>query len=978
MGYDFPFPPNNGQIFTPIGGPTYIWTGQAWQRYGASTGTGLPDAPTDGKQYGRQLSAWTEITVTGHWDTLVGKPPTFPPTLPIAQAGITNLTSDLAEKEDKSAKGTANGYAPLDGAGLVPSVFLPAYVDEVQEYATVAGFPVVGDVTVVYVALDTNKVYRWGGSTYVEISSSPGNTDDVPEGSVNLYHTTTRAAAAAPVQTVNGQVGTVIITKASVGLSNVDNTSDANKPISTATQTAIDAKLTDAPSDGTVYGRRNAAWIVIPGGGGGGLPEAPATGGQVFARQGSTTSWIRSIEYTADFIPLQTRVSNTETKNTEQDGRLTTNEAGITSHGTRLTAVEAINATQTTDISSKVNRSGDIMTGALAVRAGNPGVGLDVPASGGKTGRLAFLDTAGAYVAWIEGDTPTKVMSFNGASGWTWALSGVSVAWADIAGKPATFPPTLPIAVANITFPVGLISQYWRGDKSWQTLDKATVGLNNVDNTSDLNKPPSTATLDALSLRVLKSGDIMTGPLVVNEDFTIAAGDPAFDPASQEVAIAARSDGQMELWWDHGDQHLQFYPNGVVDFPVVPTVGGVPIGGGGGGGSVAIDGSSVMTGALQINLDGYGHIFLDRDDEATFCAIVGRRGTNGRWWMLLGNNDTESGGNAGSDFRIQRHADDGGYLGTPFIINRASGVVDFETTPTVAGTPIGGGGAVAWADITGKPTTFPPTVPIAQANITNLVTDLGNKQALDATLTALAGLNTTAGLVEQTGTDVFTKRLIGVANTTDIPTRANGDARWQTLDATLTALAGLDATAGIVEQTGSDAFTKRAFGVGASTSVPTRADADARYALLAGATMTGALVFPISGTAAATLVNFGTAGTGIFGAASTLNFSTGGTERFRITSADTIFFNRLQATAGAVGAAAIHFGSSNTGFYGSTDIRATIGGNNKMILDATNLTLTTGLVIPAGTVGSMATRAFTVSTSDPTGGADGDIWFKTA
>ena len=68
-------------------------------------------------------------------------------------------------------------------------------------------------------------------------------------------------------------------------------------------------------------------------------------------------------------------------------------------------------------------------------------------------------------------------------------------------------------------------------------------------------------------------------------------------------------------------------------------------------------------------------------------------------------------------------------------------------------------------------------------------------QALDATLTALAGLNTTAGLVEQTGTDVFTKRLIGVANATDIPTRANGDARWQTLDTDLSAIAALTSAA---------------------------------------------------------------------------------------------------------------------------------------------------------------------------------------
>lgn len=38
------------------------------------------------------------------------------------------------------------------------------------------------------------------------------------------------------------------------------------------------------------------------------------------------------------------------------------------------------------------------------------------------------------------------------------------------------------------TISAGTTGQYWRGDKTWQTLDKTAVGLGNVDNTSDAAK----------------------------------------------------------------------------------------------------------------------------------------------------------------------------------------------------------------------------------------------------------------------------------------------------------------------------------------------------------------------------------------------------------------------------------------------------------------------------------------------------------
>jgi hypothetical protein len=45
------------------------------------------------------------------------------------------------------------------------------------------------------------------------------------------------------VSSVNGYTGAVVLTKSDVGLGNVDNVSDANKPVSTATQTALDLKV---------------------------------------------------------------------------------------------------------------------------------------------------------------------------------------------------------------------------------------------------------------------------------------------------------------------------------------------------------------------------------------------------------------------------------------------------------------------------------------------------------------------------------------------------------------------------------------------------------------------------------------------------------------------------------------------------------------------------------------------------------------
>jgi hypothetical protein len=144
----------------------------------------------DGKIADGWLSNAIARLVDLTWGNLIGKPATFPPSSHShPQSEVNGLSSALAAKVDTNDSRLSDARTPTGGAGGVLSGSYP------------------------------NPGFAVDMATQAELDEHTGNTNN-PHG----------------------------VTKAQVGLGNVDNTSDANKPISTAQQTALDAKVTGPAS----------------------------------------------------------------------------------------------------------------------------------------------------------------------------------------------------------------------------------------------------------------------------------------------------------------------------------------------------------------------------------------------------------------------------------------------------------------------------------------------------------------------------------------------------------------------------------------------------------------------------------------------------------------------------------------------------------------------------------------------------------
>lgn len=95
--------------------------------------------------------------------------------------------------------------------GTISADRLPSYVDDVLEFGSISSFPITGEIGKIYIAIDTNKTYRWSGSVYTYITSGA-------------------------VDSVAGRTGVVVLDKSDVGLDLVDNTADSAKNVLSATK----------------------------------------------------------------------------------------------------------------------------------------------------------------------------------------------------------------------------------------------------------------------------------------------------------------------------------------------------------------------------------------------------------------------------------------------------------------------------------------------------------------------------------------------------------------------------------------------------------------------------------------------------------------------------------------------------------------------------------------------------------------------
>lgn len=356
----------------------------------------------------------------------------------------------------------------------------------------------------------------------------------------------------------------IYVNKADLGLNNVDNTSDLNKPISSATQTALNGKEnvankstnTSLGTSDTLYPSQKAVKTYVDTAISG---AAVPTLAQVTAAGSGTSTPISVLNATfnSNITPSQiTTFRGTKGVVNDAEG-----EVWINTNGNFTGKFKTTNLTHNITLEMPVKNTGTytIATTDL-IGAANGLAELDGTGKVPSSQLPSFVDDVVEYANLaafpVTGESGKIYVALNTNITYRWAGStyveiSPSLALGETidsayrgdrgkiaydhsqltSGNPHNVTKT-DVGLSNVpnldtTNPVNIVqtssyrfvtdtekstwngkenaitagttAQYYRGDKTFQTLDKTAVGLSNLDNTSDANKPISTATQTALN-----------------------------------------------------------------------------------------------------------------------------------------------------------------------------------------------------------------------------------------------------------------------------------------------------------------------------------------------------------------------------------------------------------------------------------------------------------------------------------------------
>lgn len=221
------------------------------------------------------------LSQKGTWESV----PTinYPVTSVNSKTGAVSLSASDVSAVATSAVGANSGVAPLNASGKIDSTYLPSYVDDVIEgyyynskfYTTSAHTTeITGETGKIFVDLSTNKTYRYGGSSFTEISQgsivsvSRDLTSGTKIGTLTINGTGTDLYAPTPETfTVTGGASTIVSDNLTASRALISNSSgkvvvsDVTSTelgyldgVTSAIQTQIDGKQAKVTASGILKG----------------------------------------------------------------------------------------------------------------------------------------------------------------------------------------------------------------------------------------------------------------------------------------------------------------------------------------------------------------------------------------------------------------------------------------------------------------------------------------------------------------------------------------------------------------------------------------------------------------------------------------------------------------------------------------------------------------------------------------------------